>query len=146
MIKPMSELGLGIVYVVKFQGFNKKAIVDYIVDFTGMPENYVNDRVVDKIIRSGFCEYIACHTRPDLVMANFFDFKERRQIFKELYPQTYKKTDFEDEEIEAIISIFQSTKMKDENSDFSNGFEPKEKVFKGFPNAQELTIKHFGKE
>lgn len=146
MNKLMDEMSLGLIYTIKFHGFNKKAIIDYISDFIDSPRERISDHIVATIVKNSFCSCIETCDCPGTIIANFFDLKEKRQIFKELYPKTYKRTDFEnDEDIETILSIFQGLKVKNKDK-FVNGFSSKENVFKDFPNAKELMKKHFGEE
>lgn len=128
----MENLTLGIIYALKNSGkSSKESIIDFLSEYSGTPKEYYSDGQIIRIIRDSFIDYLRTSDNPAFDVWQYFDAKQQRENFKDVFPEQYKKY-YENDgtmdiDTESIISALRLTHVR-ENNKYINGFRDLEEV------------------
>lgn len=123
----MDDLTLGLIYAMKHNSGNtiKESIVDFLVKYTGTPNEYYTERELVGIIRNAFVDYLKTAENPAFDVWQYFDAKRQAENFKEIFPKQHEqykeRDDCFDIDTEGILSALRLSKVK-ENGKYVNGF------------------------
>ena len=122
----MDDLTLGLIYAVKHSGKStKESIIDFLSEYTGTPKEYYSDGELIRIIRNAFVDYLKTADNPAFDVWQYFDAKQQKENFKDIFPEQHKKYAERDNcmdiDTEAIISAFRLTCVQKDGK-YVNGF------------------------
>lgn len=122
----MDDLTLGLIYAVKHSGKSaKESIIDFLSEYTGTPKEHYSDGELIRIIRNAFVDYLKTADNPAFEVWQYFDAKQQKENFKDVFPEQHKKYAKRDNcmdiDTEAIISAFRLTCVQKDDR-YVNGF------------------------